>query len=53
MHTIILYREDINNPLHPYMWESICDDLGLSPEGKHGEYPDSIEIKVAKAKAAD
>ena len=27
--TINLNKEDINNPLHPFLWEEICDDLGF------------------------
>jgi len=30
--TAILYKEDINNPLHSYLWESILEILGVDPE---------------------
>jgi hypothetical protein len=29
---IILDREDVNNPLHPFIFDEICDQLGLDPE---------------------
>ena len=50
MKYIILYRDDIASTLHPNLWESICDDLGLAPSCPScGEYPDSIELSVATA----
>lgn len=30
--TIILNQEDVNNPLHPHLWTSFMDTLGLEPE---------------------
>ena len=30
--TIILNREDVNNPLHPNLWEDFMDTLGLDHE---------------------
>jgi len=30
--TIILNKEDVNNPLHPNLWESFCETLGISTE---------------------
>ena len=30
--TIILNREDVNNPLHPHLYESWLDTLGVNPE---------------------
>ena len=51
MKTIILAREDINNPNHPFLWEQICEELGLEPQCDCGEYPDQITITVAKAEA--
>jgi len=30
--TIILNREDVNNPLHPNLWEDFMETLGLDPE---------------------
>lgn len=46
MPTIIVTREDINNPLHPTMFDQLCEDLGLDPKTT-----DAIEITVAKAMA--
>ena len=30
--TIILNKEDVNNPLHPHLWESWLDDLDIDPD---------------------
>ena len=30
--TIILNREDVNNPLHPNLWDSFLQTLGIDPE---------------------
>lgn len=30
--TIIMNREDVNNPLHPHLWESWLDTLGVDAE---------------------
>ena len=30
--TIVLNKEDFNNPLHPHLWEGIMDDLDLPME---------------------
>lgn len=48
---VVLDREDIRNPLHPALWESICDDLGLGPKCncKDASYPDRIVLAVSKA----
>jgi len=35
--TAILYKEDINNPLHSYLWESILEILGVDPEAEQIE----------------
>lgn len=43
MTTIVLYREDINSPLHPRFWEELCEDLGQSTDS------DSLTITVAKS----
>ena len=29
MQTLVLYKEDINNPLHPFLWESMLEELGI------------------------
>jgi len=29
---ITINREDINNPLHPHMFDHICEDLGFDPK---------------------
>ena len=50
MKTIILAREDINNPDHPFRWEQLCEELGLDREDDNLPlYPDLITITVAKA----
>ena len=46
--SLTLAREDINNPLHPFMWQEICEDLGFDG-GKDGDYPDTIHLTIAKA----
>jgi hypothetical protein len=30
--TFILNKEDVNNPLHPYLWQSICETFGIDRE---------------------
>jgi hypothetical protein len=32
--TAILYREDLNNPLHPNLWEDVLEALGVDPEAE-------------------
>lgn len=49
MMRLVLSREDIQNHLHPRMWEDICDSLNLGPDEPHGRYPDVIELKVVSA----
>lgn len=53
--TIILAREDIQNPLHPFLWEHLCEDLGLFTfgSGDGRVCPESVELKVASASALD
>lgn len=53
MKTIILNQEDINSPIHPYLWhemlEEILGDENL-PESR-SDYPESVQITVARAEA--
>lgn len=51
MKTIILAREDINNPIHPYLWEQLCEELGLEPKCDCQDYPETITLTVAAAEA--
>lgn len=52
MKTIILYRDDIDNDRKPYLWERLCESLGLVHfDDYFPEYPDKITITVAKAEA--
>ena len=30
--TIVLSKEDIHNPLHPYLWDTFLEQLGLDEE---------------------
>lgn len=30
--TIIMNKEDINNPLHPYLWEKWLETLGVEED---------------------
>jgi len=46
MERIIIDRDDVNNPLHPTLFDQWCEQLGLDPETT-----DSIEITVAKAES--
>ena len=34
MKTLTLYREDFNNPLHPDLWDSMLEDLGIDTHVK-------------------
>jgi len=47
--TLMICREDCNNPLHPALWENICENLGLVPLHPQGEWPESIEMTVIAA----
>ena len=50
MKTIILYRDDIDNDRKPFLWERLCEALGLDHFDDYlPEYPDKITITVAKA----
>lgn len=51
MKTIILSRDDINNPLDPNMWAHICESLDIEPEPGTGDFPDEITLKVINAEA--
>lgn len=53
MQTLVIDRADINNPLHPSLWENMCDDLGLAPACKCEDYPDRIVVTVSKAERDD
>tara|TARA_Y100000004_G_scaffold50549_1_gene55734 strand:+ start:473 stop:646 length:174 start_codon:yes stop_codon:yes gene_type:complete len=39
--TITLSKEDINNPLHPFLWEEICEDLEFDPKET-----ETLDLKV-------
>lgn len=48
---ITLSQDDINNPLHPNLWQSICDDLGVTLEPRPGTsdspvYPEAVTLTV-------
>ncbi len=30
--TIIMNKEDVNNPLHPHLWDRWLETLGVDPE---------------------
>jgi len=47
MKTIIIDREDICNPIHPLLFDQMCEDLGLDPKTT-----DQITLTVAKAEAS-
>lgn len=52
--SLTLAREDINNPLHPFLWQEICQDLGFEDNSPDGEdnYPDTIHLTITKAEEA-
>ena len=43
MPTIILTKDDVNNPLHPHLWETICDDLNIDMNAEE------IELRLSSA----
>ncbi len=45
---ISLHREDVNNPLHPNLWDHLCSDLDLDPETTN-----AVDLKVVKVKVTD
>ena len=49
--SITLAREDINNPLHPFLWQEICADLGFDGGDRDGEdnWPNTIRLTVTEA----
>ena len=55
MKTVTIYREDMNNPLHGNLFDSLLEDLGIDPyvtvAGKvvHRGI-ESVDITVAVAK---
>jgi len=56
--TIILNREDVNNPLHPNLWEDFMDTLGLDHETtevclEKSKHDDNKVIKTKKFKVGD
>ena len=44
MKLVILHREDFNNPLHPFLFDEICEEFGLE-----SSTTDSIDLEVLKA----
>ena len=58
MSVVHLRREDINNPIHPNLWESMCDDLGVTIPPRPGTsdepvYPEAVTLSVIDAQAED
>lgn len=53
MKTIILRREDVQNPVHPYFWKELCEDLGLAPKCDCEDWPEQIELVVSSATRDD
>ncbi len=49
--TIIVNKEDIKNPLHPGLWESWLDDLGVDTEATSVELCLSSQDENKKAEA--
>ena len=43
MSIITLSREDICNPLHPFLWEQMCEELGVDMDS------DTLTLYVRKA----
>lgn len=43
--TLIICREDINNPLYPRFWEEICEQFGYD-----GDVVNELALTVIKAK---
>jgi hypothetical protein len=53
MKTLILNQEDFNNPVNPFMWYEMLEELlgwETLPESRV-DYPESVMIKVAAAEA--
>ncbi len=48
MHTIILSKNDVNNPLHPHLWETMCDDLNIDMDAEEMELCLSSEDRNKK-----
>lgn len=44
MTLITLAREDINNPLHPFLWEQLCERLDVDPDS------DVLELWIDRAR---
>lgn len=44
MTLVTLNREDINNPLHPFLWRELCEQLDVDPDS------DQIELWVDRAR---
>lgn len=56
--TIIINRDDINNPLHPNLWESFCDTLGISTDSDEvcltrSHLDDNASVSSDKKEVAD
>lgn len=49
---VTLTKEDFTNPLHPYMWEEMLEQLANAffdlPE-RRADYPDTVTIRVSSA----
>ena len=44
MKLVILHREDFNNPLHPFLFDEICEEFGFEPATTN-----SIDLEVFRA----
>lgn len=55
MKTIILYREDFNNPVNVFFWEEMLEVLeeilDVPLPKTRNEYPNSVVLRVTSAKA--
>lgn len=48
--TVVLSSEDVANPLHPTLWQEICEQLGLKPLPS-GQWPTELQIATRSVEA--
>jgi len=49
--TLTICREDINNPMHPFLFEEFCEQLGFSSE--KSTCIESLELSISSVRGSE
>lgn len=50
MKMVVFYKEDFTNPLHPFFWEELLEQLDIDLPASREDYPDNVLLEVAAAR---